>query len=281
MQLSRMIAVTTLNLALFAGAAAQTAEPPQSSLATPGTARADAVAPASECADILPAATAAANKANNNRELLEGAWTVLPYKVVRDNYGPGITGRYFVIDMALHNCSNKQLVVNALHFDHGKNHEVNTDPAMVRGTLQKAHDTGLRTTSINIIKTMGLLATGASGFVKATASAAAYNRGVTIFSDPFEKGIELIFPDTISNYLKNWDSTDVFKSGFVLAPGGQGRGRIFYPILSLYSPTTQARDAKDATKGRFNAQEVKTRLGTLRVFMTASENPSGSSKTLE
>jgi hypothetical protein len=205
------------------------------------------------------------------------AWTVLPSRVVRDNYGHNVSNKYIAIDVIVHNGNTcNQLVVKGFQFlAKSSSPYVTTDPTLVKGSITKGQQVGFRNTAVQVIKTVGLIATGASGFFKDTGASATYNRGVTIFSDPFEKGIEMIFPDTTVTYLSNWDKDEVFKNGFVVDAGKDARGRIFMPIdvvCSRYYPN------HDRQKGRcraprfgqrypaYDADDIKATLGDMNVF---------------
>jgi hypothetical protein len=203
-------------------------------------------------------------------------WDVLPVSVVRDNYGHNVAGKYIAIDVLIHNNdTNTQLLIRGFRFNVNSVYYANTDPTLVRGTIQKGQMVGARNRSVQAIKTLGLIATGAGGYFHATSAAANYNRGVTIFSDPFEKGIELLFPDTTTTYLANWDKDPVLKNGFVVDPGKEENGRIFLPVELVCSPNfpTPPAQGEKCDLGHFfrrnatyDANEIKHRLGTISLI---------------
>ena len=220
-----------------------------------------------------------ANCPANSQGQVEIGWSVLPWKIVKDNFGHYVANKYFGVDLAIHNQSTCALIVNTfIFYPPGSNGDINganlaVDPKLVRGSLEKGQLTGIRNIAVSAIKTTGLLATGASGFFKNVGSAASYNRGVAILSDPFEKGFELIFPDTTVKYLSNYDSDEVFKNGFVMSPGQTVKGRIFIPIGTV--------DASYAKKkaNSFDSTEVKDRLGKIGVLGTQISGESTSFRT--
>ncbi len=161
------------------------------------------------------------------------AWYVLPSKIIRDNYGHYVSSKYIAIDITVHNMnSTDQISVQAFTFLGLRSDDPykNSDPNLVRGSIVKGQETGARNTLVRVIKVVGNLATGAGGFVKNAGASASYGRGVSIFSDPFEKGVELIIPDTTVTYLTAWDKDEVFKKGFIVEPGKEVTGRIFIPV---------------------------------------------------
>ena len=193
------------------------------------------------------------------------AWNVLPWKIVKDNFGHYVANKYVAVDVAVNNCTDQTLILNAFQF-HTQvvpgvtRIDLTTDPKMVRGTLVKGQKTGIRNTGVHIIKSLGLIASGATGFFKNMGSSATYGRAVTLFSDPFEKGVELIFPDTIVTYLDNWEADEVFKKGFVVSPSQTVRGRVFMPIQNLY-PSPAKVKAK-----HLDPSEVRQKLGKISVL---------------
>src|SRR5262249_44123001 len=151
--------------------------------------------------------------------------------VLRDNFGRGIRGKYFGVDIAVANRStDKGLMITAFEFCMDGLKEVTSDPALVRGSLVKGEMTGPRTIIYQAIHAVGLVAGPAQGFFKNQAHHDNYVTGVGIF-DPLETGFKLIWPDTIQSYLDSWDKDEVFKKGFIVAAGAPPlRGRIFVPI---------------------------------------------------
>ena len=82
-----------------------------------------------------------------------------------------------------------------------------------------------------------------------------------------------MWPDTILTYLENWDKDEVFKKGFVVAAGSSKRGRIFIPIEIIYPRPLGKKAGRDtynqwkqATKGNYDPEKVKKRIGTLVVL---------------
>src|SRR5262249_31745062 len=149
-------------------------------------------------------------------------WYVVPPKIVQDNYGHNVRNKFVMIDVTVKNiCQESQIAILsfAIRPDHddaywnGHDPYKNTDPALVRGTIEKSQQVGLRNRAVQGVKTTGLIASGAAGYFKAAGPRANYNLGVDIFSNPFEKGIELIFPDTTIGYLNKWDQNQIFKNG--------------------------------------------------------------------
>ena len=81
--------------------------------------------------------------------------------------------------------------------------------------------------------------TGASGFLKNVGAAATYNRSINLFNDPFQKGFDLVSPDTIVRYLETLNQ-DIFKTGLVLPEGSIGYMRVFVDKNNIFPPQTLA-----------------------------------------
>jgi hypothetical protein len=135
------------------------------------------------------------------------AWKVLPRRVVADNFGSRIAKLYYVVVAVVGNNSGYDLQISSVFFQlpakSGIAAPIPVDPyRIVRGTLEREHQVGLRSTSINVIKGLGPVLAGGSAFY----TGAAYTRVASLFTSPFEKGVELIFPDKTINQMLALDN---------------------------------------------------------------------------
>ncbi len=201
-------------------------------------------------------------------------WSVIPPKVLRDNYGRYVRDKYFGIDVALANRSaDKGLFVTAFEFCRQDLKEVSADPALVRGSLVKGEMTGRRSILLHLIHGTALVLAPVQGFFSNQARHDNFVTGVSILK-PLETGFELVWPDTIQTYLDIWDKDEVFKKGFIVAAGAPPvRGRIFIPIDLIFpcpataAPATEScAKQRAARKGRYSPEEVKKQIGTLVVL---------------
>ncbi len=222
-------------------------------------------------------------------------WSVLPSKVLRDNYGRHVMDRYFGIDVVIANRTgenadtgdkSQSLIVTALEFCHlqsgGELRDISIDPALVRGSLQKGELTGKRNTISRAIQATGAVVAPSAGFFKNEIHRGTFSTAAALFT-PMKTGFDLVWPDTILTYLENWDKDEVFKKGFVVAAGGSARGRVFIPIEIIYPrplrekyrqlTDVQKKKVKEdndqwnqATKGRYDPEDVKKKIGTLVVL---------------
>ena len=90
---------------------------------------------------------------------------------------------------------------------------------------------------------------------------------------PLKSAFDLVLPDSIAVYLTNWDKDQAFKNGFIVSAGGSQRGRVFVPIEYIYPKPQDKKVNKDqylrwlnATKGRFDTNDVKGDIGSLVVL---------------
>ena len=255
----------------------------------------------SDVADLAGARASAALL----RSLTSGAdvyigWSVLPAKVLRDNYGRHVTDKYFGIDVVIANRTGnstpaggtehaeepQSLIVTALEFCHvqagGELRDVSVDPVLVRGSLQKGELTGRRNTISRAIQAIGDVAAPSAGFFKNDLHRGTFSTAAALFT-PIKTGFDLVWPDTILTYLENWDKDEVFKKGFVVPAGGSTRGRVFIPIEIIYPRPLAAKNGqlspdekktyesdnelyKQATKGNYDPEDVKKKIGTLVVL---------------
>ncbi len=225
----------------------------------------------------LHASAEVLNSVTNGPEVYIG-WSVIPSRIVTDNYGHYVRRKYFAIDVAIANRAKDSLIVTALEFCNNlgteKLRDVTSDPALVRGTLQKGELTGTRTIVAATIQAVGDLATPSAAFFKNQVHRGTFS-GIASLFNPLKTGFDLVWPETILTYLQNWDKDEVFKKGFVVSAGGSARGRVFIPIELIYArpankkdPKYQdaLRDWKEATEGDFDVKKVKAAIGRLVVL---------------
>ena len=118
-------------------------------------------------------------------------WSVIPAKLLRDNYGRYVRQKYFGIDVALANRSkDKGLFVTAFEFCRKQLKEVSSDPALVRGTLVKGEMTGRRSIVLHLIHSTALVLAPIQGFFKNQAHHDNFVTGVNILN-PLETGFKL------------------------------------------------------------------------------------------
>jgi hypothetical protein len=222
-------------------------------------------------------------------------WSVLPPKVLRDNYGHYVVNKYFGLDVAVANRSSAStsaasggsntptsVIISALEFCPPTNtvKDISADPTLVRGSLQKGELTGKRSDISNSIQALGTILAPVAPFFKNAAHRANYSTGVSLL-DPIKSAFDLIWPDTIATYLTNWDKDQVFKQGFVVAAGQSERGRVFIPIEYIYPrpgkrPDKNSTDYagweqrqinwKIASSGKYDPEAVKKVIGSVVVL---------------
>lgn len=203
-------------------------------------------------------------------------WSVLPAKVVRDNYGHYVSKKYFAVDVAVYNRTENQLIVKAFEFhcriqrdaqQQGQPTEdkaLSTDPTLVRGSLEKGQIAGIRHILVGALQLVAYGGPSGAPFFKNINRKSNYQTGIALANALLKGFDENIFPDTILTYLRNWDKDEVLKRGFVIPGGDSTRGRIFLPIEVVY-PRPDPR-YKDAVKGKYDPTVVKQSLNSLSVL---------------
>jgi len=99
---------------------------------------------------------------------------------------------------------------------------------MTRGSLEHGEHLELRNLSVNFIKAFGPVLTGFLPFFKHTNPRANFSEGINIFSNPFEKGFEALFPDETINQLQRLDD-QMLRDGMIIQNNTQLRTRVFFP----------------------------------------------------
>ncbi|PYV98691.1 MAG: hypothetical protein DMG89_10410 [Acidobacteria bacterium] len=176
--------------------------------------------------DISPAQIAELKTAGASDELLmtltSGSevyigWSVLPSKVVRDNYGRHVMNKYFGVDIVIANRNTgpggngdngdsgnaQSLIVTALEFCHRQLRDVSIDPTLVRGSLQKGELTGRRTQVSHLIQAIGDVASPSAAFFKNEIHRGTFSGAAALFT-PCE-------PDL--NWCGRTQSLPIWKTG--------------------------------------------------------------------
>jgi hypothetical protein len=217
------------------------------------------------------------------------SWYVMPAKILKDNFGHYIGSRYYGIEVVIGNQSGNDLLISSIEFktptclDVGKIGKVekgekvgtpacvdtlhlilpNTSYKIARGTLEKEQVNGPRTLLINSIKAAGLVTLGFTPFFHAPVPKQNFTTAINILSDPFEKGLELAIPDTISDELKRLDD-QYLRDGTIIHVEDQVRTRVFVArhVVSELLPKGSSAD---------NEMDVAAALGSLQIIGTKIE----------
>jgi hypothetical protein len=184
------------------------------------------------------------------------AWSVVPRRIASDNFGGRITKLYYPIQVVIGNNSGYDLQLASIQFDLGSvlpDLNVPTDSYyMVRSSLQREQLVGVRNTTVNVIKAIGPILTGAAVFYTGTSLAGLHHKthflGITdIFSNPFEKGVEAVFPDMTVQQLINLDN-HTLRDGLIIANNTQIRSIVFVNKDLLMQAARSARKLGSSSK---------------------------------
>jgi hypothetical protein len=99
---------------------------------------------------------------------------------------------------------------------------------MSRGSVEHGQFWGRRNLLLNFVKAAGPFLTGFTPFFHVLNHRTNFSQGINIFSDPFEKGIELVFPDETVRQLQRLDE-QMLRDGLTVLNNQQIRTRAFIP----------------------------------------------------
>jgi hypothetical protein len=173
------------------------------------------------------------------------AWKVLSKNVVSDNFGARIAKMYYGIVVYLGNNAGYDLQLAGIYFKlpagAGVMAPLPTDPyRIVRSSLEREELVGLRNTTVNVLRALGPILTGAIPFFRGS-TAAAKNHKYTfqifldIFSNPFEKMLELVLPDLTVSQLVALDN-QALRDGAIVANNTSAPLLVFVDKASLVPP---------------------------------------------
>ena len=171
------------------------------------------------------------------------AWGVLPRRISADNFGARITKLYYPIEVVIGNNSGYDLQIASVQFQLACPEESKCEPKSdfpnvpsdsyytVRTSLQHEQLIGFRNTTVNIVKAVGPILTGSAVFFNGSTAMALNHRKLfgnltNVFSNPFEKGLELVFPDETVQQLVNLDN-HALRDGLIISNNTQIRTIVF------------------------------------------------------
>lgn len=148
-----------------------------------------------------------------------------------------------------------------------------TSYRMARGSIEHGQFWNLRDTSLRIVKALGPLLTGFTPYFHNLNRQRNFAEGINILSNPFEKGIELVFPDETIQQLQRLDE-QTLRDGMIIQNNRQIRTRAFIPkdVLRLRKPY---RDDPMAVMMALGKLHIIGDLIEYKNRISVTSNPSG------
>jgi hypothetical protein len=194
----------------------------------------------------------------NNQGQVDVMWYVVSSAIVNDNFGGRIAKQYYAIDVVIGNDSGYDLqlasigfTVPSLTLGNLKYKIPSTGYRVVRGSLQSREQLAPRNFIINAVKIAGPILTGFTPFFHNTNHKANFTEAINILSNPFEKGLNAIFPDLIPeelNRLADQAFRDDISTKTVIPNNVQARILTFVPKKVLFPQTKKSSGCPTAQK---------------------------------
>ncbi|HJR08764.1 MAG TPA: carboxypeptidase-like regulatory domain-containing protein [Pyrinomonadaceae bacterium] len=189
-------------------------------------------------------------------------WSVLPKDVTGHNFGRAIRNSYYAVEVVIGNNTGYDLQVASVGFDLPDDTEINNIVPSAgfrvsRATGERARALYPRNIALNVIRALGPVFTGFTPFFKNEGHRANFTQGVNIFSNPLEKGFELVVPDLSIdelNRLQDQLLRDDITTRTVIPNNTQVRTMVLVPKRFLNIKEGQDRD---------DPQTVMKHLGNL------------------
>lgn len=207
-------------------------------------------------------------------------WKVLPRRAASDSFGHAFVNRYFAIEVTIGNDTGYDLQITGVAFQPPAKNEVDapvpSDSYNVgRSTIEREQEVGSRALIVNSIKAIGPIMSGGSAFFFNTGALARWSGVNAIISGPFEKGVELVFPDKTVRQLNALDNR-ALRDSVVIPNNISQRILVFMSreLVECHKGQTGngcAWSANNPSYGRleqkknFDPLEVMRRLGTLAI----------------
>jgi hypothetical protein len=161
-------------------------------------------------------------------------WNALPKSIVKANFGHEIADNFYCVEVVIGNNSGYDLQVATVGFESPGillNAKTAKLPAasspIVRGTLERGSETGLRNYILRVAQAVGPLAAGFIPFFHVPTHQANYSNGVAIFN-LLKGGYELAVPDLTLSQVNRLEN-QILHDNLVISNNRQVRTMIFIP----------------------------------------------------
>jgi hypothetical protein len=254
-----------------------------------------------------------------NPPAVDVMWSVMPKKIVSDNFGSSLAKKFYAIEIIIGNNSAYNLQLVSVGFElpsdreiegllqrnatnrtanqgTGRNQQAITkkvlepvaEPPKVlrteneipgsekktllptssykitRGSLEAKQLFDRRTLILSTITALGPIFTGFTPYFHNVNHRGNFSEGINIFSNPLEKGLELVWPDPRSRQRDRFDD-QVLRDGLIIKNNAQVRTLAFFPKELLRLPSNVESDA-EYNAWRNNAREARERLGEIVII---------------
>lgn len=254
-----------------------------------------------------------------NPPAVDVMWSVMPKRIVGDNFGSSIARKYYAIEVIIGNNSAYNLQLVSVGFElpsdrelegllqrnarnrtgnQGKNRNQEAIAQQVlepveapqkmlrteneipgserrtllptssykitRGSLEARQLLYPRTLILSTITALGPIFTGFTPYFHNVNHRGNFTEAINIFSNPLEKGLELVWPDPRSRQRDRFDD-QVLRDGLIIKNNTQVRTLAFFPKELLRLPGNVESDAEYKAWSN-NAREVRERLGQIVII---------------
>jgi len=254
-----------------------------------------------------------------NPPAVDVMWSVMPKKIVGDNFGSSIARKYYAIEIIIGNNSAYNLQLVSVGFELPSDREIEgwlqrnaknkagiqmasrnqeaitkrvlepvKDPSktlsteneipgsekrtllptssykITRGSLEARQLLYPRTLILSTITALGPIFTGFTPYFHNVNHRGNFTEAINIFSNPLEKGLELVWPDPRPHQRDRFDD-QVLRDGLIIKNNTQVRTLAFFPKELLRLPGNVESEA-EYNAWRNNAREVRERLGEIVII---------------
>ena len=135
---------------------------------------------------------------------------------------------------------------------------------ITRGSLEARQLTDPRTLVLSTITALGPIFTGFTPYFHNVNHKANFSEFINIFSNPLEKGLELVWPDKRPRQRERFDD-QVLRDGLIIRNNTQVRTLAFFPKELLKLPR-DVESPQEYDRWSNNAREIRERLGNLIII---------------
>ncbi len=214
-------------------------------------------------------------------------WDVLPYGVTGDNFGSRVARRYYAVEVVIGNNTGYPLQLAGAAFENFKpNGRTNTalngkipvnSYQIVRGSLEREDQAGVRQKAIGALRLAGLLMTGFIPFYELPSrSKLHFTTATNIVNNPLVTGIQELFPPTTIDQLRRLD-IQALRNGIIIPNNAQRRTLTFISKRQVFGRKDSNVDLKDPITARDALGQLTLVGHTVRHIerIQVTANPSG------
>ncbi|MGI8839163.1 MAG: hypothetical protein ACR2H4_21365 [Pyrinomonadaceae bacterium] len=171
------------------------------------------------------------------------SWSVVPPRIVGDNFGRTIMHDYYCVEVAIDNHSDSDIALGSLSFQPEGLAAIPTSAyPIVQGSLARRKLTHPRAITVAAIDAMGSLLTGFNPFFHNINHAKNYSQFIDILSNPLAKGVASVWKDSYPDEMARFEANVLKDDKIITKDAKTFKTIVFVEKRNLYPNNEKDRD---------------------------------------